>query len=26
VIDKSVLFRYENGDWTKPEAFLRLKA
>ncbi|HLE36364.1 MAG TPA: Rieske 2Fe-2S domain-containing protein, partial [Candidatus Acidoferrales bacterium] len=26
VIDKSVLFLYEKGDWTKPEAFLKLKA
>lgn len=26
VIDKSVLFRSEKGDWTKPEAFLKLKA
>jgi len=26
VIDKSVLFRSEKGDWTKPAAFLKLKA
>jgi cytochrome b6-f complex iron-sulfur subunit len=25
-IDKSVLFRSEKGEWTKPEAFLKLKA
>lgn len=25
VVDKSVLFRFERGDWAKPEAFLKLK-
>ena len=24
LIDKSVLFRFENGEWTKPDAFLKM--